>query len=268
MVHTRQAGRPISSHLAPLVEILEMESPRIVRLDNIAYWMRELGYSEKPEAVVRQLQRNGWLLPLRTRGAWEFAPANRAGAISSGDPYIELRATLQRRSLDVALAYDSAAFVHGLSSRPPRREALAAPRRLKLPAALSAFRVARQKCRLPYADVNNLPVWQIATLLALMAATPTHFQDWSDVSEWLPEAFKRVDSSDLRRELDGANAQAWVRLAYLSDHAGFTRLAADLQAESPTPAGPIYLGPRNRKQRRYVAKYDLVDSVLKESVKS
>jgi hypothetical protein len=48
------------------------------------------------DVAIRRLREHGWLLDLATRGVWEFAPAARAGAYGSGDPLVELRATLAR----------------------------------------------------------------------------------------------------------------------------------------------------------------------------
>ena len=53
---------------------------------------------DRVEAVIDGLRRSGWLLPMRTRGVWEFAPASRSGAFRSGDPFTELRAFLRRKT--------------------------------------------------------------------------------------------------------------------------------------------------------------------------
>jgi hypothetical protein len=66
---------------------------------------------------VDLLVRLGWLLRLRKRGTWEFAPAARAGRYSSGDSWIELRALLEHeRCAPVAVAFDSAVWELGHST--------------------------------------------------------------------------------------------------------------------------------------------------------
>ncbi len=263
----RQSPRPIPRWLAAVVEYLELFQPGILTLKDIELYLRELGIKDDPSTVARELQRHGWLLPLRTRGYWEFAPAARAGAVSSGDPFIELRATLMRRSLPVALAYDSAAWLQGLSARQPVRQVLATyPSQRKLPPALSNFRVTRIWGVLEPEQKDNLPVWRVPTLLAKMAIVPHYYRDWPNVMEWLEEAFRRADAADLERELDGAPDPARVRLAYLADQANFKHLARELM-DKARPSGLVYLG-RNRAHSRFVREYNLIDSLLVPSVKT
>lgn len=263
----RQSPRPIPSRLAAVVQHLELFQPSILTLSDIKSYLQELGMDDDPVAIARDLQRHGWLLPLRTRGRWEFAPAARAGALPSGDPFVELRATLQRRSLPVALAYDSAAWLQGLSARQPRKQVLAThPGQRKLPPALSDFRIARIWGVLERERNDDLPVWRVATLLSKMAIVPHYYRDWPNVMEWIEEAFKRADAADLERELDGAPNPARVRLAYLADRAHFKHLANDLMQKA-RPSGLVYLG-RDRMRSRFVREYNLVDSLLVPSVKT
>ena len=93
----RQSPRAIPSRLGAVVEYLELFQPKILTADALGSYLRELGIRQDPAKVAHDLQRLGWLLPLRTKGRWEFAPGARAGALPSGDPFVELRATLQRR---------------------------------------------------------------------------------------------------------------------------------------------------------------------------
>lgn len=158
----RQFHRPIPPRLAAVVEYLELFQPRIVTISDLEGYLRELGMDDPPANVARVLQKLGWLLPLRTRGRWEFAPGARAGALPSGDPFIELRATLQRRELPVVLAYDSAAWLQGLSARQPQTQVLATYPKRKLPIALSGFRITRIWGVLEPERKDNLPVWRVA----------------------------------------------------------------------------------------------------------
>jgi len=249
------------------VQHLELFQPSILTLSDIKSYLQELGMDDDPAAIARELQRHGWLLPLRTRGRWEFAPAARAGALPSGDPFVELRATLQRRGLPVALAYDSAAWLQGLSARQPQKQVLAMhPGQRKLPPALSDFRIARIWGVLEPERNDDLPVWRVATLLSKMAIVPHYYRDWPNVMEWIEEAFKRADAADLERELDGAPNPARVRLAYLADRAHFKHLANDLMQKA-RPSGLAYLG-RDRTRSRFVREYNLIDSLLVPSAKT
>jgi AbiEi antitoxin C-terminal domain len=263
----RQGSRAIPSRLSAVVEYLELFQPKLLALDELGLYLSELGIQGDAAKIAHDLQRLGWLLPLRTKGRWEFAPAARAGALPSGDPFIELRATLQRRELPVVLAYDSAAWLQGLSTRQPQKHVLATyPSQKKLPPALSDFRVTRVWGELKPEYRDNLPVWRVPTLLAKMAIEPHYFRDWANVMEWLAEAFKRADAFDLERELDDAPQTARVRLAYLADRADFTHLASELMRRT-RPLGLTYLG-RDPTRARFVRDYNLVDSLLVPSAKS
>jgi len=249
------------------VQYLELFQPGILTLGDIEHYLHELGLDDDPATVARELQRHGWLLPLRTRGRWEFAPGARAGAQPSGDPFIELRATLQRRDLPVALAYDSAAWLQGLSARQPQKQVLATyPNQRKLPPALSDFRITRTWGVLELEWKNDLPVWRVATLLVKMAMVPHNYRDWPNVMEWLEEAFKRVDAADLERELENAAEPARRRLAYLADRANFKHVAKELMKGVRGDSGLVYLG-RDRRRSRFVREYNLIDALLVPSAK-
>jgi hypothetical protein len=263
----RQSARAIPSRLSAVLECLELFQPKTLTVDELGIHLTELGIEGDPAKIAHDLQRLGWLLPLRTKGRWEFAPAARAGALPSGDPFMELRATLQRRDLPVVLAYDSAAWLQGLSARQPNKHVLATyPSQKKLPPALSNFRVTRIWGALEPEQKDNLPVWRVATLLAKMAIVPHYFRDWSNVLEWLEEAFKRADIADLQRELDNAPDTARVRLAYLADRANFKHVANEL-IHSARPRSLTYLG-RDRTRGSFVRDYNLIDSLLVPSVKA
>lgn len=262
----RQSPRPIPSRLSAVVEQLELFQPRILTLDELGGYLTQLGIQDDPAKIAHDLQELGWLLPLRTRGRWEFAPAARAGALPSGDPFVELRATLLRRPLPLALAYDSAAWLQGLSTRQPHKHVLATkPSVKKLPPALSDFRVARTWGVLEPDQKDKLPVWRVPTLLAKMAIEPAHFHDWPNVMEWLEQAFRRADASELERELADAPNTARVRLAYLADRANNPDLAGELM-RSAHSRGVTYLG-RDRTRSRFIRDYNLVDSLLLPSIK-
>src|SRR5665811_484052 len=89
-------ARTVPQGLAPLLQLLELEQPHVVTAAQVRGWSSEAGISWPADLVIRRLREKGWLLDLATRGVWEFAPAARAGTYGSGDPLIELRATLAR----------------------------------------------------------------------------------------------------------------------------------------------------------------------------
>lgn len=250
--------------MAAVLEQLELDQPLLVNREELDEARRATGSSTTTKYLIDELTAEGWLLPLRTRGYWEFAPAARAGAIDAGDPHIELRATLLKRpDLPVALAAESAAWLHSLSARSPNRHVIAALPGLRLPPALSDYRVIRYEAKLDPEVKTGLPLWQVPTLLVAMSHRPASYRDWPNVTEWLSQAADRATESDIRVELAGEPRSTWMRLAYLLDRGGQEDLAQRLETTAPPGQGPYYLGSRGRRGR-HEGRYDVIDSVLVE----
>ncbi|MEI6452315.1 MAG: type IV toxin-antitoxin system AbiEi family antitoxin [Actinomycetes bacterium] len=253
-------ARSSTPSLGRLLELLELEQPRVVSRDGLEHVAQEAGVHWPINVVLQRLRERGWLLDLKTRGVWEFAPAARAGAYSAGDPLIELRATLTRRpDAPFAVAAESAAYLLGYASRRPAREAVSAPAGLTVPPALRAYRVVRWVPRAPLVKRESLPVWSPTTLVAFMAARPSLYRDWPNAGEWLGPAAEAVEGDLLHAELEGRSRAAWARAAYLLDLGGQVAAAARLLEDAPPDAGPYYLGPRNR-QGRHSGAFDVIDS--------
>lgn len=254
--------RSVPSSVAPILEELELEQPKLVTADLLSELRLRRGVGVDVDELVERLRRHGWLLDLKTRGVWEFAPAARAGALGSGDPLIELRATLRRRpDFPVSVAAESAAWLHGLSGRAPGRHVIAVAPRIEPPPALRGFRIVRYSVRLGPASIDDLPVWRIESLLVAMATRPTVYRDWPNVGDWLTEAVERVRRPELQRELEGRKRAAWARLAYLVSWGGREDLSRELVGDAPPGTGPFYLGPRARRGR-FDARYGVIDSYL------
>lgn len=256
--------RTIAPAVAAVLEQLELDQPLLVNREGLDAARLVTGSSTTTRYLIDELTSEGWLLPLRTRGYWEFAPAARAGAIGAGDPHIELRATLQKRpDLPVALAAESAAWHLGLSSRSPNRHTIAAPPSLRIPPALGNYRLIRHEAKLDPEIRIGLPVWGVATLLVAMCHRPASYRDWPNVGDWIRQAVPGATEDHLRTELTGEPRSTWMRLAYLIDRGGMPGLADTLADASPHGQGPYYLGPRDR-QGRHHSRYDVIDSVLEE----
>ncbi len=261
------SGRSVPASAAPILEDLELRQPKVVTKALLAEIASQRQVRLSADEVAHRLQRHGWLLPLRTRGAWEFAPASRAGAIDSGDRLIELRATLLRRpDFQAAVAYESAAWLHGFARRVPTRDVLAIPPGVLPPPALRHFRITRQWGKLDPVTNDALPVWRIETLIVLMANYPMGYKAWPTVSEWLPEAVSRVSADLILRELTSRRKATWARVGYVLEVAGRRDLADQLfKINEPAGRGPSYLGPR-RAHGKFNKRWDLVDSILYPSL--
>ena len=253
-------ARPSTPSLSRLLELLELEQPRVVSRQRLEEWAQEAGISWPTNVVLQRLRQRGWLLDLKTRGVWEFAPAARAGAFGADDPLIELRATLERRpSAAFAVAAESAAYLLGYASRRPAREAVSAPAGVTVPPALRAYRIVRWAPRAPLAERESLPVWSASTLVAFMAARPSLYRDWPNTGEWLGTAVAALEIDLVRHELEGRSRAAWARAAYLLDRGGQADLAAGLLEDAPRGSGPYYLGPRGRAGC-HSSVFDVIDS--------
>lgn len=261
---TPKTTRKLSNILAAIVEELELQQPRVVSREDIAQIMRDRDLGTWTDALTFRLRKEGWLLPLRTRGVWEFAPGARAGAYGGGDPHIELRATLRRDpEFPGQLAYESAAWLQGLVQRAPVREVLSLPNRTEAPVALSGYRIVHQRPSLSTLDKDGLPVWRIESLITLIAVRPEAYHDWPNTMQWLASAAAKIDASMIRDELKGRPVSVRVRTAYLLDRGGNRSQARALVGDIGAGAGPIFLGPRT-KDARFDKRYNLYDSLLRE----
>ena len=256
-------ARSVPMSLASVVEELELRRPTMVTKKLLGEILSEQRIELNPRDVAHRLQKQGWLLSLRTEDAWEFAPASRAGRFDSGDPLIELRATLHHRpDFPAVVAYESAAWLHNLMRRSPDTEVIAIKPGVNPTPALKAFRITRRWGQLPPLQEKGLPVWGIETLLVLMGERPTAFRAWPTVVEWLPEAVSRVDNALIFKELQGRKLPTWARAGYLLEAGGGSEIGESIQRKvNLSRRGPFYFG-RRTSSGKYDKRWDVIDSVL------
>ncbi|MCC6185055.1 MAG: hypothetical protein IT194_10390 [Microthrixaceae bacterium] len=246
-----------------MVEALELAQPAVVTADTLAHLAEDHGIDTDGQRLAYDLRRLGWLIGLRTKGAWEFVPGARAGRFGAGDRHIELRAAL---AVDAgfrgALAMESAAVALGLAGRVPDREVLWVPPGRRAPKSFGDWRVVRLAVSDDgFTPVDGLPTWRVGTLLAGMALRPDGFHDWPNVGEWLARAVTQADADSVARSLVGAPRAAWQRASYLLATGGQEAAAFDVFQQAPSGRGPAYLGPRQKKGR-FDRRFEVVDSVL------
>jgi hypothetical protein len=251
--------RKVTGNLAPIIEQLELRQASLVSVRDLEKLAREAGIAESTRSLSHRLRKNGWLLPLKARGAWEFSPGSRAGALPGGDPLIELRATLKLRpSYPAHVAYDSAAWLLGCTSHLPEREVISLPKGIRVTPALSSYRVVRQRPRLVPLRKDGLPVWQFDSLLVLMCARPELYRDWPNVPEWLPRFARQVDTTKIDSELQPYPKSVRARLSYLFNVANQSELAEKYATHVDYV---VYFGSRKRAGR-YVPKFRIYDSIF------
>lgn len=258
--------RHIPTRLAPVLEELELEQPQIVTKEYLADILSRTDVTMSTAEVAERLQRQGWLLSLRTRGAWEFAPASRSGSIGAGDPFIEFRATLARRSdFRAAVAYDSAAWMNNLSRRPPIRHVIAINPDYNTPHALRDLRITRNWAELDPVKIDNLPVWRIESLIVLMCTYPNAYRDWPNTGSWLGEGVEQLDAKSVLQELEGRPRATWARTGYLLETACDHSLGARIYQLMPAGRGPVYFGKRTAPAQ-YNKRWQVVDSLLLHAI--
>lgn len=251
-------SRSISPTLAPLLEELELERPKTVTLERIADLAEALDIRTPARIVAHRLAQKGWLLETQVAGVWEFAPADRAGAISDADPFLTLRALLARDDLPVAIALGSALWLHNVADRSPYPHEVAIPSGLRVPRALQReYRVVRHQARLAQQEVNGLPVHRTATVLVHLAHRPSDVKSWAGVLDLLPDLLAVCEHEDIEVELAGRPHATRIRLAYLLQSLA-PGLIRDLNI---MPAGKVWFGPR-RPLRRHDARWNVADTLL------
>lgn len=255
---TIEAARRIPPKLSGLVQELELERPQFVTLEALREMVRTHAIGTKPRIVAHRLRELGWLLDTGIRGVWEFAPADRAGALSSGDPFLTLRAALAREDLGIGVALGSALWLHNLADRFPDPHEVAAPRGTAVWQAVSEhYRVVRHKPVLEPVSLNGLPVHHPATILVHLAERPTDVGSWASVMDALPRLVDACPLEDIRREISGRAHATRVRLAYL-----LQSMAPKLiEALDITPSGKVWFGPRGTL-RRHDARWNVADTIL------
>jgi len=255
-------ARKVPASIAGVLQELELEQPIIVTGELLTAAIAAAGSHLEPAQAAERLVRDGWLLPLRTRDAWEFVPASRAASISSGDPWLELRALLQHRpEAPVAVAFASAIWEHGFSMHPPSRETLAHRPGWRTPDSLDDVTAVTYDWRLPTAGGNGLPLWQPATLVVAIAELPRWQLDWANADTWLPETMRGSARQDIVTEAVGRPVAALARLGYFAQWSGRLDVADDIEALLPDSLPVTYLGSR-QPRGRWVPQWRLYDALL------
>ena len=254
-------ARTIPSSLAHILARLELRQPLVVTRALLREIIEETGQRLSADVAAERLVRNGWLLPLHTPDAWEFAPAARAGGFRSGDPWIELRALLEHNpDAPVAVAFESAAWEYGFTTHQPRTPVLAHRPSWRAPRSVSA-RTVSYRWRLPTHVSRGLPVWRPPTLVVAAADRPTAQGDWGNPDEWLMETFRAAEQSDVLAEAAGRGNATLARLGYLAEWSGRNDIADAIEAMIPRPLTVTFLGSRHPRGR-WISRWHLYDALM------
>ena len=244
-----------------MLEQLELRQPTVVTRSLLADLLTQSQTPLAPEVAAERLVRLGWLLPLRKRDAWEFAPAARAGRFGAGDPWIELRALLAHDpAAPVAVAFESAVWELGHSSHQPTRPVLAHRRGWRRSAALDC-RTVTFDWHLPTRTVRGLPVWTEATVLVAAAERPAAQGNWGNADDWLANTFRAAACEDILTEARDRRTSTLARLGYLAEWAGQNDIAGAIEALLPAQLPVSFLGSRGHRDR-WSRRWHLYDALL------
>jgi hypothetical protein len=253
--------------MSSIVQQLELDGDIIVTLSRLTEVMAEVGRSgsrEEARSLAYELQRAGWLGPLRTRGAWEFLPGARGGAYGSGDRFIEFRAQdAVNPGWHGVLAMESAASLLGLAQRIPKKEVVALPPECHLPKALSHdWRFLRLVVPPQgLATISGMRSWNLEGLIFGIAVRPSSYEDVAGLAQWLPEGADHVDVDTLIALLRSAKPTARQRAAYILGIAGATSARSAIIAEYP-PEETAWLGKRVAGTSVFDAETNVNDALL------
>lgn len=255
-------SRQASASVAGVLQELELRQPKVVSGALLSEVIAAAGSGLTKAAAAERLVREGWLSPLRTRDAWEFVPASRAGRYPSGDPWIELRAVLVTKpDAPVALAFASAIWELGYTSHQPTRPTFAHRPGWRPPRSLNAARSVSFDWRLPGWDKDGLRVWQPATAVVAAANRPDCQDDWGNADDWLPETLRATTPADVLAEAEGRGMATLARLGYFAEWSGRHDIADAVRSRLPDLLPVTFLGPR-QPRGRWVKGWRLYDSLL------
>jgi hypothetical protein len=244
-----------------VVEELELRQPSVVTRSVLRDILTDKEARLAPDVAAERLVRLGWLLPLRKRDAWEFAPAARAGRFGAGDQWIELRALLAHDpDAPVAVAFESAIWELGHSSHQPTRPVLAHARGWRPPEALHV-RAVTFDWKLPTKLVRGLPVWTAATTVVAAAERPAAQGNWGNADDWLPETFRGATSEDVVAEAADRRVSTLARLGYLAEWAGRDDIAEEIEGLLPSQLPVTFFGARDRRDR-WSRRWRVYDALL------
>ncbi|MDR0783958.1 MAG: hypothetical protein LBE83_09420 [Propionibacteriaceae bacterium] len=238
--------KSLPRRLVGIVEAMEFDQPHVVTLPMLAQMASACGAATDESGARKlayRLQELGWLGRVRTKNAWEFLPGSRAGAISSGDRFLEFRAYRAVHSgWPGVLAMESAASLIGLAQHLPSREVIALPPGTALPKALSEWRAVTFYVPAEGREIrDHMPTWNINGLIAGIAIRPSGYQDLPSLAQWLPETGSKINEEILKVCLATAPESAWQRAAYLARLAGADQIADSLLAQCP-PRHSVWFG--------------------------
>lgn len=243
-------ARSIPKGLSGVLEELELERPQLVTASQLAELCGRSGIRTPAKVVASRLRERGWLLATPQRGVWEFAPAELAGAYSSADPLLPLKAHAAAHPDDkFALASQTAAWALGLADRVPSVIDAAFE---QMPASVpDGVRASTYRPNVPTVAVKGVPALTPESIVVHMTQRPSAVRSWRGVAEWLPDVAYELDAATVLEELGGRPRSVAARTGYLLQGVRPDVADALMEAASPRSRVRFGTGPAIRNDERW-----------------
>lgn len=243
-------ARTIPRGLSSVLEELELERPQIVTTSQLAELCEREGVKTPAKVVAARLRERGWLLATPQRGAWEFAPAELAGAYTSADPLLPLKAHAAAHPKErFALAAQTAAWALGLADRVPAVLDAAFER---MPASVpEGVRATTYRPSIPTRTAKGVPALAPESIVVHMAQRPSAVRSWAGAAEWLPDVAYELNPGSVLEELAGRPRSVAVRTGYLLQGMRPDVAAVVMGAWPPRSRVRFGTGPAVRNDERW-----------------
>lgn len=250
-------ARTIPKGLSGVLEELELERPQLVTTSQLAEICEREGVRTPAKVVASRLRERGWLLATPQRGVWEFAAAELAGAYSSADPLLPLKAHAAGHPDErFALASQTAAWALGLADRVPATLDAAFER---MPTSVpDGVHANTYLPNIPTATMKGVATLAPESIVVHMAQRPSAVRSWLEVDEWLPDVAYELGETAMLDELEGRPRSVAARTGYLLQ--GMRPDIADAIMGTHPPRSKVRFGtgPAIRTDERW----QIADSIL------
>lgn len=258
--------RTLSPRLADVVAELELRQAQTVSIEDVAKYLGTDPASSATRRIIGRLVAQRWLVPLPTRGRYEFLPAS-GGPFSRNDPLAALRAAIaQRPDLQAQIALSAAAFLRGIVDRAPRRyQLLVAAAQPLSPAFAREYEVHRVAPRRLFGaeHIREVPVSTVERLVVEAALWPDRIGDLRAAEHWVGEAVRRADQGPLLEMLSAlASDRTTARAGYFAKVFGRSDLAREIRRLRRSPvAVPLSPSIRTGSDTPRDPEFNVLDNV-------
>lgn len=193
------------------------------------------------------------------RGTYEFIPGTAAGPYRSDDPWLVLRAELERQPLQFHVGANSAAWLLGYAQRSPTPHIVVAETGTWIPRPLRRiYRVLTTSPAPAHGEAYGLPVPASPELFVEVAQLAPRLR-LDAAAGWLRRLLSDANVEEVVRLLRNRSITTRARAGYLADVSGASEHAAAIERLGPLDSGPFYTGPA-RADAAFSARWRVYDT--------